>query len=301
MNATTRPETRTRRVTSTDGLTLAVHETGEPSRPTIVAVHGYPDDHTVWDGMVEHLGDRFRIVTYDVRGAGASDRPRRRSAYRIAQLVDDLGTVLDAVSPDAPVHLVAHDWGSIQTWEAVMDPRFADRLASFTSISGPSLDQVAIWLRRGRRHPRAVLRQLRSSYYVALFQLPLLPEAAAAAGLVDRGVAHSSSLGRIDGTPPAPARSRRDIVDGIGLYRANFAPRLLRPRPRPTTVPVQVLAPTLDAHVDSQMQREAPLPWTGSLETHELEGNHWVVEQSPELVAGHVADFIARLDVRRNA
>ncbi len=42
-------EVRHRRVVTTDGLTLAVTAQGDPERPTIVAVHGYPDDHTVWD------------------------------------------------------------------------------------------------------------------------------------------------------------------------------------------------------------------------------------------------------------
>src|SRR5438309_1175852 len=69
---------RLRRVTSTDGVTLAVYEHGDPAAPTIVAVHGYPDNHSVWDGVVELLSDRFHVVTYDVRGAGASDKPSAR-------------------------------------------------------------------------------------------------------------------------------------------------------------------------------------------------------------------------------
>jgi pimeloyl-ACP methyl ester carboxylesterase len=282
----------TRRITTTDGLSLAVQETGSPDLPTVVAVHGYPDDHHVWDGVVAQLAGRFRIVTYDVRGAGESDRPRHRSAYRLAQLADDLRVVLDAVSPDQPVHLLAHDWGSIQCWEAVTDPWFAQRLASYTSISGPSLDMVGVWMRRARRHPRPVLRQLIDSYYVAVFQLPWLPELAARAGVLDAAVRHSGSLGR--DTAPV-GKQRADIIDGIQLYRANFAARLLRPYPRATPVPVLVLAPTLDAHVDSEMQRTVPAPWVARLETREISGNHWVVEHSPDVIAAHVEDFITSL------
>lgn len=289
---------RKRQVTTTDGVTLAVQESGDASLPTIVLVHGYPDDHTVWSGVVRELAHRFHVVTYDVRGAGASGRPRGRSAYRLSQLAADLGTVIDAVSPMEPVHLVAHDWGSIQSWEAVTEPRFADRLASYTSISGPCLDHAASWLRQPHRQPRAVVRQLRDSYYIALFQLPWLPEAAARAGLVDRLVAHSARLGRPDGAPTHTPSSRHDVLDGMQLYRANFLARLLRPRERRTSVPVQVLAPTLDAHVDSEMQRAAPRQWADSLETREIDGNHWVVEQAPELIARQVGEFIDRLDQR---
>jgi len=101
-----------------------------------------------------------------VRGSGESDKPGRRDAYRLAQLVDDLGAVLDAVSPARPVHLLAHDWGSIQAWAGVCDLRFATRVSSYTSMSGPSLDHAGQWMREAGRHPGATARQLLDSYYI---------------------------------------------------------------------------------------------------------------------------------------
>jgi pimeloyl-ACP methyl ester carboxylesterase len=40
-------------VTASDGVTLAVHAyTGiDPHRPTVLAIHGYPDNHHLWDGV----------------------------------------------------------------------------------------------------------------------------------------------------------------------------------------------------------------------------------------------------------
>jgi len=111
-----------------------------------------------------------------VRGSGESDKPGRRDAYRLAQLVDDLGAVLDAVSPARPVHLLGHDWGSIQAWAGVCDPRFATRVSSYTSISGPSLDHAGQWMREAGRHPGATARQLLDSYYIGLFHIPGLAE-----------------------------------------------------------------------------------------------------------------------------
>ena len=46
-------------VTSADGTRIAVHESGNPGGPVLVAVHGYPDNHTVWDGVVAQLAGRF--------------------------------------------------------------------------------------------------------------------------------------------------------------------------------------------------------------------------------------------------
>ena len=85
-------------VTASDGVALAVHAYTDidPQRPTVLAVHGYPDNHRLWDGVAEHLAGRYNLVAYDVRGAGESGRPARRSGYRFDQLTSDLGTVIDS-------------------------------------------------------------------------------------------------------------------------------------------------------------------------------------------------------------
>ena len=51
---------------------LAVFQHGNPLNPTVILVHGYPDNHEVWDGVVAQLQNDFHVVTYDVRGSGAS-------------------------------------------------------------------------------------------------------------------------------------------------------------------------------------------------------------------------------------
>jgi pimeloyl-ACP methyl ester carboxylesterase len=271
-----------RHVLSTDGLALAVYETGDADRPTLVAVHGYPDDHTVWDSVVPLLTDRFRVVTYDVRGAGASEAPARRAGYRLPQLVDDLLAVIDATAPGQRVHLLAHDWGSIQAWDAATDGRFADRLASFTSISGPSLAMSAAWLRSGDRSAR--LRQLAESWYIGLFQVPLVPETLIRTGLLDRALARSLRT-------PVRRRPQRDAINGLELYRANFLTS--RPAPGRTAVPVQVVAPRADPHVTVALQTQAPVPYASDLRQHVVEGGHWFFRRTPEVLA-RLVDELAR-------
>jgi pimeloyl-ACP methyl ester carboxylesterase len=273
------------RVVSTDGAGIAVYEAGDPANPTIVAVHGYPDNHTVWDGVVERLADRFHVVTYDVRGAGESEKPRPRAAYRMPQLVDDFTTVINAMSPDAPVHVLAHDWGSIQSWAAVTDPRLAERIASYTSISGPSLDHAGAWLRDLRAHPRRSLRQFAHSYYILLFQLPLLPELAARRGLISRGVQRAGGA--------ITEQTAQDAAHGVQLYRSNMLTRMGRPRPVGTDIPVQVLAPEKDPFATTALQFEAPAPFVPNLTTRTIAGGHWVISQRPELIARLTAEFVA--------
>ena len=274
-----------RHVVSADGTSLAVHESGNPDGPVVVAVHGFPDSHTVWDGVVAHLADRFRVVAYDVRGAGGSDKPRGRRAYRQDRLTADLMAVVDAVSPDAPVHLLGHDWGSMQSWDALADPALAPRFASFTSISGPSLVYASRWLRQ-RGHAAHSARQLLTSTYMLVFQLPVLPELAARAGVIRRG---AEKVGGYD-----PHRGLAETSNGVNLYRANVLRQTMRTEPRRTLVPTLVLVPTEDRFSSPPVAAGAPVPWVDDLTVHEVAGGHWVVLQGPGPIAAEVAAFVQR-------
>jgi pimeloyl-ACP methyl ester carboxylesterase len=258
-----------------------------------VAIHGYPDDHRVWSAVSADLDDTFHVVTYDVRGAGESDRPSGRAAYRMDRLVDDLVTVVDAVSPDTPVHLVGHDWGSTQAWPGLTDPRLAGRVASFTSIAGPALDHVAAWLRRAVvRAPRTVLKQLAESYYLGLFQIPGLPELAIERGGLDRALAKYAE--HQDGEQPEQsdeerARRRSAQVAGLQLYRSNLLS--WRRKPARIEVPVQVLALQRDPFLTLELQTEAPQPYVADLHTQVIDAGHWIVRDEPQTVARYVTDF----------
>lgn len=276
------------RVTSSDGIQIAVAESGNPANPTVVCVHGYPDNRSLWDDVAARLTDRFHVVTYDVRGAGDSDVPPDVQGYRLDQLSDDFGAVLEAVSPDRPVHVLAHDWGAIQMWHAITDPAHAGRVASFTSISGPCLDHVGHWVRTldPRRLP-SIAGQLAHSFYVGVFQVPKLPEWAWQRGLVQ------SLLGRIDRSGEDPRTA--DAVNGINLYRANMGRRLSRPGRRTTDVPVQVIAPAQDGFVGTPMQTEIA-KWVPDLRIRTVQGGHWLPRQKPGFVAAAAAELIENVE-----
>jgi pimeloyl-ACP methyl ester carboxylesterase len=270
-------------VTACDGVRLATQIRGAAAAPTVVAIHGYPDDHSVWDGVAAELGADYRVVTYDVRGAGGSSAPSGPGGYRLDQLADDLTAVLDAVSPGRAVHLLAHDWGAIQAWHAVTDERLSGRVASFVSISGPCLDHIAAWYQRSGPGVRGqIVRQSLRSWYTALFRLPLLPELGWRSGLFGQVVARSQRV-------PRPAV--RDAVNGLALYRENIAARMAAPQIRRTSVPVRILAPRRDRYVTPALQRSAT-PFVDDLTMQEIEGGHWVVRHRPDVVAWHVREHI---------
>jgi len=273
-------------VVSRDGTRIAVDRAGDPAAPVVVCVHGYPDDHTMWDAVVPLLADRFYVVTYDVRGAGASDVPARRADYHLDRLAEDLAAVLDEIGPGRPVHLLAHDWGSIQSWHAVTSDALRGRIASFTSISGPSLDHAGHWFRSHLRDPAAWLaaaRQLLHSSYILFFRIPLVPELSWRSGAGQRVLAALSggAVGR-----PAVA----DAVHGLELYRANVAARMSVPEPRSTTVPVQVLAPLGDPYVTPPLQTEVGR-WAPRLWVRRVPGGHWLPRERPDVVARCTAEL----------
>ncbi|BBX39130.1 hypothetical protein X011_14510 [Mycobacterium tuberculosis variant microti OV254] len=142
---------------TSDGVVLAVHRYTDidPRRPTIVAIHGWPDNHHVWDPVAEEfVGNypgRYNVVAYDVRGAGESSSPAKRSGYAFAHLISDLAAVIDDLGVER-VHLLAHDWGSIQAWAAITDQSVMSKIASLTSISGHICNTpVPFCVRRVRR------------------------------------------------------------------------------------------------------------------------------------------------------
>ena len=62
-------------VDSADGVRIAVYEEGNREGPTVVLVHGFPDSHVLWDGVVPLLAERFRVIRYDNRGVGLASAP----------------------------------------------------------------------------------------------------------------------------------------------------------------------------------------------------------------------------------
>ncbi|GAA2269480.1 hypothetical protein GCM10010145_49610 [Streptomyces ruber] len=288
---------RERRV-RTGGVELCVVELGDPERPTVVLVHGYPDSKEVWSEVARRLVDRFHVVLYDVRGHGGSTAPRPlRGGFTLEKLTDDFLAVADAVSPGRPVHLVGHDWGSVQGWEFVTVGRTEGRVASFTSVSGPCLDHFGHWLRHRVRRPtpRAaaqLLGQGARSWYIYLLHTPVLPELAWRGPLGRRWPAMLRRAERLpaDGYP-TPSLSR-DASHGTWLYRDNFRARLARPREDAYAhVPVQLVTPLEDAFLSEELY-DGLESWAPRLIRRTLPAKHWVPRTHPDQLATWITEFV---------
>ncbi|MEV5317568.1 SDR family oxidoreductase [Streptomyces sp. NPDC052687] len=291
----------------TGGVELCVAELGDPGRPTVVLVHGYPDSKEVWSEVAARLAGRFHVVLYDVRGHGRSTAPRPlRGGFTLEKLTDDFLAVVDAVSPGRPVHLVGHDWGSVQSWEFVTVRRTEGRVASFTSISGPSLDHFGHWIdkRLKRPTPRRVgqlLGQGAKSWYVYLLHTPGLPERAWRGPL---GKAWPRLLERFERTPRGayPTGSLpEDAAHGAWLYRDNVRARLRRPRADAYAhVPVQLVTPLGDVFLSEKLYDELER-WVPRLTRRTLNARHWVPRTRPDQLAAWIDEFVTGVEDGRTA
>lgn len=281
---------------------LSVCEWGSKDKPTVVLVHGFPDCSRVWAGVVPLLMSDFHVVTYDVRGAGLSDKPKPVGAYRLSELRADFEAVIQAVSPDKPVHVMAHDWGSVQSWESVTEPTLKGRIASFTSCSGPSLDHAAYLMRDlaasgSLKGWAAMAMQSIKSWYVYYFHLPVLPR------LQWRYVMPRLwpvFMRLVEGmNVPYRTELGSDGSYGVQLYRANFFPCMLSPRERYAIAPVQILVPTQDMYVGplltSQLDR-----WVPDLTRTEYPARHWMPLSHPQAMADALRQFVMRIEAKNN-
>lgn len=286
-------------VTTSDGLTLAGfrYRVHDPARPTVLAVHGYPDNHHVWDGVAAALDGRANVYTFDVRGAGESEAPAGKAGYRFDRLTSDISRVIDAVreiSGDrSKVHLLGHDWGSIQGWHAVVDPGVAEKTASYTSVSGPNLNHAGQYLKGARKlsDVPARLRQAAGSTYIPFFLTPGLADGLYRRGWGQKLIETLEKRGTGGHTADGYVRSERDFTNGLNLYRANMPRPFLRPEEARTTVPVQVLTPESDLFVTPPLQLEG-LDKSPDSRHVSIPGGHWVVAQNPGPLADATFEWV---------
>jgi NAD(P)-dependent dehydrogenase (short-subunit alcohol dehydrogenase family)/pimeloyl-ACP methyl ester carboxylesterase len=284
-------------VDSADGVRIAVYEEGNREGPIVVLVHGFPDSHVLWDGVVPLLAERFRIIRYDNRGVGMSSVPKPVSAYTMARFADDFAAVIGELSPGRPVHVLAHDWGSVGVWEYLTRPGAGDRVASFTSVSGPSQDQLVEYIFGGLRRPwrprtfaRALSQALRLSYSV-FFSIPVL------APLFLRLALSIPALRRnaVDNIPDDQihhsAKLASDAAHSVKTYPANYFRAFSRTRPiHVVDVPVQLIVNTEDKYVRPYGYDDTAR-WVPRLWRRDIKAGHFSPMSHPQVMAAAVHDF----------
>ena len=103
--ATPRPRREPLEVRTPDGLTLYGEAQGPVSGPEIVFIHGLRQSRMSWDRQFDDPAlAGFRLVAFDLRGHGDSDKPNRLESYSDADLwADDVAAMIQSASLRRPV------------------------------------------------------------------------------------------------------------------------------------------------------------------------------------------------------
>jgi pimeloyl-ACP methyl ester carboxylesterase len=242
----------------------------------VVLLHGFPENRTSWQAVTPLLVDAgFRVLAPDQRGYSPGARPLDRRSYVIGELVEDVVALVRASGADK-VHLVGHDWGGGVAWAfAHMHPEL---LHTVTSLTTP--------------HPRAFSKamvvgtQAFHSWYMAMFQLPGLPEAAITArggrnfkrGLVNAGLTEEAAE-----RYAAPLRDRDAARAAVNWYRGL---PLSKPPTGKVTVPAMYVYATKDRFLGRKAADLTADYVAGPYRYEVLEGRtHWLPEEAPADVA----------------
>ena len=83
---------------------------GNPDGPTLVFIHGWPDDAGLWRRQVDALGRSHRCVLLTLPNFGG--QAEKAGGYDFTELALRLAATVRLVQPAGSVGLVIHDWGS---------------------------------------------------------------------------------------------------------------------------------------------------------------------------------------------
>ncbi|MEJ8820669.1 alpha/beta hydrolase [Variovorax humicola] len=103
------------------GITLSCRATGEPGRPLMVFLHGFPEGAFIWDALLEYFAQPehggYRCVAPNLRGFEKSSSPTEVEAYKAPLLIHDIQQLVATESASGKIDtLVAHDWGGAFGW-----------------------------------------------------------------------------------------------------------------------------------------------------------------------------------------
>jgi pimeloyl-ACP methyl ester carboxylesterase len=84
------------RVTTDDGVGLATVAVGDPGAPGLLLIHGIGGAKEDFAHHLEALAEHHRVVTFDHRGHGESDKPDAERAYSLDRMAIDTACVADA-------------------------------------------------------------------------------------------------------------------------------------------------------------------------------------------------------------
>lgn len=285
---------------SRDGLTFDVDDSGPDDGDVVVLLHGWPQDRTAWHGVTPHLeAAGLRVLAPDLRGYSPGARPPHHLDYEITELAGDVIALLDEVGAHQ-AHVVGHDWGGALAWAVAA--RHPERVRTLTVLSTPSPAGMAHGFRRGD--------QLKHSWYMGVFALPVLPvlffrlfaqQVLERIGMPTERAAHDAKRLRESGSAQGAFNWYRAALSPTLLWRKRSRARAPRRTTHREIIPTAFLWGAKDPAFSEAATRYTVNQLRGRagdrtdlVHTLELDTGHWLMETHPDTVAEFVLDRIGR-------
>ncbi len=284
----------TERQISANGLSFETLECGAGDRLAL-CLHGFPSHASCWNAqlpLLARLG--YRAWAPNQRGYGRSSRPRGAAAYAIDRLLEDIAAIIDASAARSTV-LIGHDWGGLLAW--FFAARRLRPLDALIILNAPHPACAAVAFRHWR--------QLRKGWYLAAFQIPLLPDACLRfnrAWLIGRVMAATAGARAVFSPERlefyrAEAARPGAVTAMLNWYRGlvrGGVPHEMKSAFPPIAVPTLVIWGDGDAVLDPSCL-EGLDRYVAHLTVSRLPGvSHWVHEEAPEEVNEIVARFLTK-------
>jgi pimeloyl-ACP methyl ester carboxylesterase len=274
------------RFVEANGMGFEVLEEGAGDHLAL-CLHGFPEHAVSWRHQMPVLAAMgYRVWAVNQRGYGRSSRPAAVAAYALPELIDDVAALIDA-SGATRVTLIGHDWGAMVAWcFAAGQVRPLERLV-IMNVPHPLCFRAAL------KH----WRQRRKSWYMAFFQIPVLPERMLAAR---GGAAVRRMFGGVDLPADVLAVYTAQICEPgaatamLNWYRATrVRSRPLLDLSRPIDVPTLVIWGEQDVALDL-ICLDGTDRYVRDLTLRRLPGvSHWVQQDAPDTVNALLREFLA--------
>lgn len=265
------------------GLKMHALVAGPEAGRLVVLLHGFPQFSYAWRTQMQALaGAGFRVVAPDQRGYNFTDKT---PPYDVDTLVQDVVQLIQATGRKRAL-VAGHDWGAAVAWALAMN--YPERVERLMIFNVPHLAVMARALLGGNS------KQMRRSWYIAYFQIPLLPEWALAQNNYQnlwramRNTAVRGTFTEADHAEYIKAWAQPGALSAmLGWYRGlkSFAGAEMRQRyARRIAPPTVIVWGEQDFALGVELAEES-LNW---LENGRLvkypQATHWVVDELPEQV-----------------
>jgi pimeloyl-ACP methyl ester carboxylesterase len=270
-----------------NGIRLHYLEAG--SGPLVVLLHGFPEFSYSWHRQIPALVQAgYHVVAPDMRGYNLSEKPNSWRAYDAQALGGDIAALVRYFDVER-AHIVGHDWGAAVAYLTAME--HPDVVARLAILNVPHPARMLAGLR--------TLKQLRKSWYMFFFQLPLVPERLLAANdfrALKRVLAESpQGFSAEDVARYVQSWAQPGALKGmLDYYRAALrqSPGSALARMSPIDAPVLVIWGERDSALGRELAQPEP-KWVPNARVEYLpEATHWVQHDAPQRVNELLVEFL---------